>query len=143
MNNYDVLNINTDGGSRGNPGNAAIGVYCTNEDGKEIFSISKKIGITTNNVAEYQAVIEALRYIIQNKIVVGKIRFILDSQLIVMQITGKYKVKIEHLQQLKKHIVDLVAEGRNVKILNEIVFIHVLREKNKEADQLVNDALDS
>ena len=139
---YEEITINTDGGSRGNPGPAAIGVYAS-VNNEEIFTISERIGETTNNVAEYTAVIKALEKIIDNKIVSNKIKFILDSELIVKQITGKYKVKLPHLQELKKNVVDLVKKGREEKIINLMTFTHVLREKNKEADKLVNMALDS
>jgi len=139
---YEEIIINTDGGSRGNPGPAAIGVYAS-VNNKEIFTISEKIGETTNNVAEYTAVIKALEKIIYSKIISNKIKFILDSELIVKQITGKYKVKLPHLQELKKNVVDLVKKGREEKIINLMTFTHVLREKNKEADKLVNMALDN
>ncbi len=138
---YDLLQINTDGGSRGNPGPAGIGVYATSE-GNEVFTISEKIGETTNNVAEYTAVIKAVEKINKDAIFSNKILFVLDSELIVKQITGKYKVKLPHLQQLKQEFVELVKKGRDEKIINQVSFIHVLREKNKEADKLVNDALD-
>lgn len=139
---YDQLQINTDGGSRGNPGPAAIGVYASVEN-NEVFSLSEKIGETTNNVAEYTAVIKALEYIIANEIVTEKIRFVLDSELIIKQITGKYKVKLPHLQLLRQQVVNLVKKGRENKIINLMTFTHVLREKNKEADKLVNFALDN
>ena len=142
MDNYtrEIL-INTDGGSRGNPGQAAIGVYAQVE-GKVLFTISEKIGETTNNVAEYTAVIKALEKIIKDKIISSKIKFILDSELIVRQITGAYKVKQPHLQELRNKIVELVASGRQNKIINLMTFTHVLRHENKEADKLVNEALD-
>lgn len=139
---FDEIQINTDGGSRGNPGPAAIGVYAS-VNNEEIFTISEKIGETTNNVAEYTAVIKAVEKIVSEKIISNKIRFVLDSELIVKQITGKYKVKLPHLQELKKKVVDLVKKGREEKIINVMTFTHVLREKNKEADKLVNMALDN
>lgn len=141
-NKYDVIQVNTDGGSRGNPGPAGIGVYAS-ADGKKIFTISEKIGETTNNVAEYTAVIRALENIVNNQINSNKIRFVLDSELIVKQITGKYKVKLPHLQLLKQQVVELVKNGRDKKIINQVTFTHVLREENKNADKLVNLALDN
>jgi ribonuclease HI len=141
-NKYELLQINTDGGSRGNPGPAGIGVFAS-DNGQEIFSISERIGETTNNVAEYTAVIKALEYVVNNKIVTDKIKFVLDSELIVKQITGKYKVKLPHLQELKRQVVELVKKGREEKIINLMTFTHVLRDKNKDADILVNKALDN
>jgi len=138
----DLLEINTDGGSRGNPGQAAIGVVAKDE-GKEVFTLSEKIGETTNNVAEYTAVLRALETISESNIPSEKIRFILDSELIVRQITGLYKVKQPHLKELKNKIVDLIKQLRDRGLIKLMAFSTVPREKNKEADQLVNDALDS
>ncbi|HEX9058614.1 MAG TPA: ribonuclease HI family protein [Clostridia bacterium] len=142
MNNIEEIVINTDGGSRGNPGPAAVGVVAKAQD-KTLFTISKKIGENTNNVAEYTAVILAIKKIIDDKIVSEKLKFILDSELIVKQITGLYKIKAPHLQTLRQEIVDLITLGRKEKIINLVTFTHVLREKNKEADKLVNLALDN
>ena len=138
----ELLEINTDGGSRGNPGQAAIGVVAKDE-GKEVFTLSEKIGETTNNVAEYTAVLRALETISESNIPSEKIRFILDSELIVRQITGLYKVKQPHLKELKNKIVDLIKQLRDRGLIKLMAFSTVPREKNKEADQLVNDALDS
>ncbi|KKT73279.1 MAG: ribonuclease HI [Candidatus Collierbacteria bacterium GW2011_GWB1_44_6] len=138
----ELLEINTDGGSRGNPGQAAIGVVAKDE-GKEVFTLSEKIGETTNNVAEYTAVLRALETISESNIPSEKIRFILDSELIVRQITGLYKVKQPHLKELKNKIVELIKQLRDRGLIKLMAFSTVPREKNKEADQLVNDALDS
>lgn len=138
----ELLQINTDGGSRGNPGPAAIGVVAVS--GKdEIFSLSETIGQTTNNVAEYTAVIRALENIEHLNLHIEKIRFVLDSELIARQITGKYKVKQPHLQELRQKIVEVVARLRKNKNINLMSFVTVRRELNKEADKLVNQALDS
>lgn len=142
MKKIKLIEIHTDGGSRGNPGPAGIGVTA-NVEGEEIFTVSKAIGETTNNVAEYTAVIEALNYIEANKINSEKIRFILDSELIVRQITGQYKVKLPHLQELKSQIVKKIEKLREKKFINQITFKHVKRHENKRADELVNLALDS
>ncbi len=136
----DLLEINTDGGSRGNPGQAAIGVVAK-ADGHVVFTLSEKIGETTNNVAEYTAVLRALEEIEIRDISTEKIRFILDSELIVKQITGLYKVKQLHLQELRKSIVSLIKKLRDNDQIKLMSFVNVLRDKNKEADQLVNDAL--
>lgn len=140
--NINLLQINTDGGSRGNPGPAAIGVFAQSEN-NVVFTLSETIGITTNNVAEYTAVIRALENIATLDLFVEKIRFVLDSELIVHQITGKYKVKQLHLQELHQKIVHLVTnlkEKGNIKLMS---FVTVKREFNKDADKLVNKALDN
>ncbi len=138
----ELLEINTDGGSRGNPGQAAIGVIAVS-GGQKVFSLSERIGETTNNVAEYTAVLRALETIEEKEIYTEKIRFILDSELILKQITGAYKVKQPHLQVLRKKIVDLIKKLRDSGQIKLMSFVNVLREKNKEADKLVNDALDN
>jgi len=138
---YSLLEINTDGGSRGNPGPAGIGVYASSEN-KMVFTLSECIGDTTNNVAEYSAVIHALKKIQADDLHIEKTKFILDSELIVKQITGLYKVKQDHLKILKSEIVSLIENLRKTGNLKIITFSHVLREKNKLADKLVNEALD-
>lgn len=137
----ELLEIHTDGGSRGNPGQAAIGVVAHSGD-QEIFTISEKIGVTTNNVAEYTAVLRALEKIEEARLFTEKIRFVLDSELIVRQITGKYKVKQEHLKELRDKIVNQVKKLRDSGQIKLMSFTNVLRDKNKEADKLVNQALD-
>jgi len=139
-NKIDLLEINTDGGSRGNPGQAAIGVIAVSE-GKKIFSLSERIGETTNNVAEYTAALRALEYLESAEVYADKIRFILDSELIVKQITGLYKVKQPHLQILRRQIVDLIQKLRANGQIKLLSFVNVPRDQNKEADKLVNDAL--
>ena len=141
-NTINLLEIHTDGGSRGNPGQAAIGVIAK-DFSREVFTLSEKIGETTNNVAEYTAVLRALEKIEEDKIFTEKIRFVLDSELIVKQITGLYKVKQPHLQVLRKKIIELIKKLRDNGQINLMSFVNVLRDKNKEADQLVNDALDN
>ena|SRR3990167_6567782 len=141
-NTIDLLEINTDGGSRGNPGQAAIGVIAVSEC-KKIFSLSERIGETTNNVAEYTAVLRALEYLESAEVYADKIRFILDSELIVKQITGLYKVKQPHLQTLRRQIVDLIQKLRTNGQIKILSFVNVLRDQNKEADKLVNAALDN
>lgn len=138
----DLLEIYTDGGSRGNPGPAAIGVVAL-AHGQKIFSLSEKIGLTTNNVAEYTAVLRALKTIEDQEIYSAKLRFTLDSELIVKQIIGLYRVKQPHLQLLKKEVVDQIKKLQHQGQIKLISFVTVLREKNKNADLLVNQALDS
>ena len=137
-----LIEIHTDGGSRGNPGQAAIGAVATSDD-KVIFTISEKIGETTNNVAEYTAVIRSLEILLEKRIISKKTLFILDSELIVRQITGIYKVKQPQLQILRNKIVSMIGILREDNILDKLSFMTVPREKNKEADTLVNKALDS
>lgn len=135
------VHIFTDGGSRGNPGQAAIGVYIEDEEHKKIFSLGEKIGIATNNVAEYTAVIEAFRWLISQKEEVGPdahITFFMDSLLICSQIKGLFRVKDYKLQELLYAVRECAR-----KLSNKITYAHIPREKNKQADLLVNLALDN
>lgn len=131
------LDIFTDGGSRGNPGPSAIGVVINDRDGgKNLATIKKTIGQATNNIAEYSAVLEALLYVKEN---VGpcQINHYLDSELVVKQLNGEYKIKDQNLKVLYLGIREIfLALGGN------ITFTHIRREKNAVADKLVNDALD-
>lgn len=130
--------IHTDGGSRGNPGNAAIGVVIENEQG-EIVSFGKRIGETTNNVAEYSAVIAALKWIIENsKDSSKKIQFYLDSTLVVNQLNGLFKVKDANMRMLMLSVRELEQQLSAV-----IIYTYVPREKNSAADYEVNKALDN
>lgn len=138
----ELLEINTDGGSRGNPGPAAIGVFASS-GGKKVFTLSERIGETTNNVAEYTAVLRSLEYLESAEVFADKIRFILDSELIVKQITGLYKVKQPHLQLLRQQIVELIKKLRANGQIKLLSFVNVLRDQNKVADKLVNAALDA
>lgn len=135
------LNIFTDGGARGNPGPSAVGVYIEDENGEEVINIGKVIGIATNNTAEYKAVIEALLWIVENKKNLSEntiINFYLDSLLVCSQIKGLFKVKNADLRNYLFKIRELEAE-----IKNSIYYTHIPREKNKNADALVNKALDT
>ena len=133
--------VYTDGGSRGNPGPAAIGVIFYNERGQKIKEYSEFLGETTNNEAEYQAVIFALK---KFKALFGKklaqnteIEIKSDSELLVKQLQGLYKILEPDIQQLFLQVWNLRLDFKKVK------FKLISREKNKEADQLVNEALDS
>ena len=146
-----ILTIHTDGGARGNPGPAAVGVVIegTIQDGKVqknvVIEFGKKIGETTNNVAEYTAVIEALEAI-QNLIKehAGKtqdvvtLKFLLDSTLVVNQINGIFKVKEPRLRQLL-----LEVHALEVEVGGEISYTYVPRAQNARADFFVNKALDA
>jgi len=133
------INVFTDGGARGNPGPAAIGVYI-HSNNKEIVGFGKKIGVSTNNVAEYTAVIEALSWIVANKknLNIAKIYFFLDSKLVCSQITGLYKVKDSKLRDLL-----LTVREKEAEVNTAIYYKHIPREQNKIADMYVNKALDN
>lgn len=134
----NVLTIHTDGGARGNPGPAACAFIA--ESGKEILSEgSLYLGNSTNNFAEYQGVLLALRWLIKNKEATDfdKVFFCLDSELVVRQINGVYKVKDTTLKKLFSDILDLISSSKS-----EISFRHVPRIQNKLADILVNNELD-
>ena len=137
---YNEITIHTDGGSRGNPGPAAIGVSCDHQE-QNLFEISEFIGETTNNVAEYTAVIRALQKIQATGIKAKKVLFILDSELIVNQLLGKYKIKDTKLKELNALVQHLKSDLKSLGI--EFRIKHVLRQENKVADKLVNSALDS
>lgn len=135
------LNIFTDGGARGNPGPSAIGVYVEDVSGKKVAGFGKTIGIATNNVAEYKAVVEALDWIIENKKDFSKnakIYFSLDSKLVCSQIIGLFKVKNSDLRNLLFEVRD-----REAQISFPTYYKHIPREQNAKADALVNEALDS
>lgn len=126
--------INTDGAARGNPGPAAIGATIKDETGKLLATISKHIGSTTNNQAEYRAVIAA----IEKAISLGakNIAVKADSELIVNQLNGRYKVKNVALRPLYQQVVQLSGRLESFKIS------YVPRARNAEADALANKALD-
>lgn len=130
------LIIHADGGARGNPGPAAIGVVIEEESGKKVEEFGKRIGETTNNVAEYVAVLEALRNI--KGIEATEIDFFLDSVLVVNQLNGKFKVKDSKLRDLLMNVRMLEQE-----VGGTVQYCVVPREKNRRADFLVNRALDT
>ncbi|MBW6432112.1 ribonuclease HI family protein [Patescibacteria group bacterium] len=127
------LIINTDGGARGNPGPAGIGVLFSDENGEIVAKFKEYIGEATNNVAEYRALILALDK--AKNLECQEIECRLDSELIVKQLKGEYKVKDEKMK-------DLYAKVQELIFFKPVNFIHVRREKNKEADTLVNEAID-
>ncbi len=132
------LIIYTDGGARGNPGPAAIGVAISSPFNK---NYGEQIGKTTNNIAEYKAIIFALKkakhLLSGEKAEETEIEIRSDSELIVSQLNGEYKIKDEEFQPLFIEIWNLKQDFKSVS------FIHILRGKNKEADKLVNQALDT
>ena len=130
------LIIHTDGGARGNPGPAAIGVVIEQESGKKVEEFGKRIGEATNNVAEYFAVLEALQNI--KGIEATEIDFFLDSVLVVNQLNGKFKVKDSKLRDLLMRVRTLEQE-----VGGKVQYYVVPRERNRRADFLVNRALDN
>jgi len=129
--------IHTDGGSRGNPGPAACAFVVEDASGM-LHKANKFLGRATNNHAEYSGVLIALNWLEKEKELQSrKIIFYLDSELIVRQINGAYKVKDANLQTLHKEIIKLIA---NLGL--EVSFKNVPRERNKIADGLVNESLD-
>ena len=132
--------IYTDGGSRGNPGPAAIGVIFTDEKGRVLKEYAQKIGRTTNNEAEYEAVIFALQ---KAKLLFGKkkaknmeVEVKMDSEFVAKQLNAQYKI-------LDRKIEQLFLKTWNLKIdFGKIIFKHIPRSENREADKLVNRALD-
>jgi len=131
------IKIFTDGGARGNPGPAAIGIVIKDENGRLLKSIGESIGRATNNQAEYQAVIRALDYVV-SEIGEAEIEIFLDSQLVACQLNGEYKIKDPGLKPLFYRVREQV-----MKLGGKVSFIHIPREKNKEADLLLNQVLDS
>lgn len=131
------LIVFTDGASRGNPGKASYGFTISDNTGKLIFEEGKYIGIATNNVAEYTAVLKSLSWISKNITEKCQIEYFADSKLVVEQLSGRYKVKSLHLKPIIEQI-KILAIG-----LGGITFIHIPREKNTAADKLANIALDA
>ncbi len=136
-----MIYVFTDGGARGNPGPAAIGVHITDEKGSVLCGFGETIGNATNNVAEYKAVNAAFAWLIENKQALAlhkEIRVFLDSLLLVSQINRVYKVKNENLREL----LDSLRQ-KEQQILLPVRYAHIPREQNKKADYFVNQALDS
>lgn len=130
----------TDGGARGNPGPAGIGVVIQDEMGKTLHEAKAYIGETTNNIAEYEALIRALEdlQMFGDKLKDMQVEVRMDSELIVRQMNGIYKVKEPSL----KERFAKAATHRLERVPN-LIFTHVRREKNKRADELVNEAIDA
>lgn len=140
----DKIYINTDGGSRGNPGPCGIGVVFFDAGEKIFFEQGKCIGHGTNNDAEYQAIIEALKilkkstWFLENNIESKEVECRLDSKLVVEQVNGRFKVKQPHIAKYVAEIRELLVD-----LKLKISFNYVPREQNKDADRLVNSALDA
>lgn len=133
--------VYTDGGARGNPGPAAIGVVIKNEKGQTVKEYGEYLGETTNNEAEYKAPIFALKKIKstwgKEKAKKTEVEIFSDSELLVKQLNGEYKVENSNIQTFFLQLWNLKTDFKKVS------FTAIPREKNKEADRLVNEALDA
>ena len=129
------LIVHTDGAARGNPGPSAIGIVIQDETGRVLYEASRCLGVNTNNEAEYMALLAALEYVKDQR--PKEAEFYLDSELVVRQLQGQYRVKEPRLQTL---------HARATMLLNAIPkysFHHVPRKENARADELANEALDA
>ena len=126
--------LSTDGGARGNPGPAAYGYVLEAEDGTILDARGKAIGVATNNVAEYRALIAGLARAAE--VGVDELEVVSDSELVVKQMRGDYRVKNEALRELS---VEAAALARKI---GRVTYTAVRREHNELADRLVNEALD-
>jgi ribonuclease HI len=127
------LIIYSDGASRNNPGEAGAGVYILRDD-SPLERIARYLGRTTNNIAEYSAAILGLEYAV--KLGASHVRLFADSELLVKQINGQYKVKNEGLKPLHSRVKELIAKIGSVEVQ------YIPREMNREADALANKAID-
>ena len=135
-----TYHLYTDGGARGNPGPAATGVVVLNLDGKVLKTASKYLGVGTNNMAEYSALVQGLETIAKlagTKVGQASVVAHLDSELVVKHLSGEYKLKAVDLKPLFAKVQSLAAKFAKVK------FQHVRRELNSQADALVNLRLDA
>jgi ribonuclease HI len=126
--------LSTDGGARGNPGPAAYGYVLEAEDGTVLDARGEPIGIATNNVAEYRALLAGLEKAVE--LGVTELEVVSDSELVVKQMRGEYRVKNEALRHLS------VEAGRLARQVGKVTYTAVRREHNELADRLVNEALD-
>jgi ribonuclease HI len=126
--------LSTDGGARGNPGPAAYGYVLEAEDGTELDARGEAIGVATNNVAEYRALVAGLTKAVE--LGLDELEVVSDSLLVVQQMRGEFKVKNPALADLKAEAESLARR------LPKVVYTHVRREHNERADRLVNEALD-
>jgi ribonuclease HI len=127
--------LNTDGGSRGNPGPAAIGGILKDSTGVIILEFKERIGEATNNFAEYTALMRGLELAVDKG--VADLACFLDSELVVKQLNGQYRVKDNTLREMFSRVIEFKQR------FNSLTFAHVRREQNSGADRLVNEALDA
>jgi len=123
-----------DGGSRGNPGPAGYGAYIADAEGRRLAELSEFLGVQTNNFAEYSGLIAALEYAVEHGY--SRVQIISDSELLVKQMKGQYKVRSESLLAIYQEARALVRR------LERFEIRHVLRHLNKDADRLANAAMD-
>ncbi len=129
------LTASIDGGARGNPGPAGFGVFLEDEQGRQVAELFGWLGRQTNNVAEYAALLAALRWALDHG--ASDLRVRSDSELLVRQINGEYKVKNPVLRRLHASALGLMRRLATVRV------VHVRREQNREADRLANVAIDT
>ena len=129
------LTIHTDGAARGNPGPAGAGAYIQDQDGKLVSEEFRYLGEATNNVAEYEALLLGMEC--ARDLGASRIEMRADSELVVRQLTGEYRVRNPALQKLHARVKQLAREFESVR------YTHVRREQNREADRLANRAIDS
>lgn len=130
-----VLRLYTDGASRGNPGPAGVGVVIEDEHGMRLRGLHRWLGVTTNNEAEYRALIEGLKAVAEWK--PDRLEVYLDSKLVVEQMNGAWKIKAQELQPLHARAMELLRQ------FPEVAIAHVERNKNRGADALANMAIDT
>jgi ribonuclease HI len=129
-----VLHLHIDGASRGNPGEAGFGVHVTTPEGDELAGLYGYLGPASNNVAEYQALLHGLRYALARG--ARRVHVFSDSELVVRQMSGAYRVKHPAMVPLHREAQALTSR------FQEFRLAHVRREQNKDADRLANRALD-
>ena len=132
----EAWTLRADGGSRGNPGPGALGYVLCDASGSEVEARGEYLGLCTNNVAEYRALVEGLRKAVE--LGVDEVEVVSDSELLVKQMRGEYRVKNEALQELNR---EAAALARKVGV-GRVMYTAVRREHNELADRLVNEALD-
>jgi ribonuclease HI len=126
--------VNVDGGSRGNPGPAAVAAVATDPSGEVLAERAETIGDATNNVAEYRALLLGVE--LAKELGADQVEFVGDSKLIVEQVKGNWKIKQEHLRPLRAEAIKALGQ------LPKWSIRHVRRDDNARADELLNDALD-
>jgi ribonuclease HI len=129
-----ALRLHVDGASRGNPGEAGFGIHVTDPEGGPVASLFGYLGQATNNVAEYQALLHGLRFALASG--ANAVEVFSDSELLVRQLEGRYRVKNPGLQPLFREAQSLLARFSRARVS------HVPRERNREADALANRAVD-
>lgn len=130
----EILHFHIDGASRGNPGEAGFGVHVTTPEGTLVAGLYGYLGRATNNVAEYSALLHALRWALARG--ARRVEIFSDSELVVRQVTGRYRVKHPQMVPLHREAATLLARFEAARVS------HVPREANREADRLANQALD-